>query len=48
MIYLKYFEVYWGDLSRKCLNACELHFLEWGLRKNILNISYWLNLLCIR
>ena len=30
-----YFEVYCGDRSRKCLNECELHFLEWGLRKNI-------------
>ena len=31
----RYFEVYCGDLSRKCLNICELNFLEWGLRKNI-------------
>ena len=30
-----YFEVYCGNLSRKCLNVSELHFLKWRFYQNI-------------
>ncbi len=30
-----YFEVYCGNLSRKCLNVSELHFLKWRFYQNL-------------
>src|SRR5690625_1003365 len=30
-----YFEVYCGNLSRKCLNGSDLHFLKWRFYQNL-------------